>query len=337
MTAPGPNRPFHGRTAWLITDGKAGMDVQARGVADALGVNAVFKYVAPQGLQKLLAPWGAVAKAAQFGAPETLFAPPWPMLAIATGRQAIPFIRALKKAAGTKTFTVVLQDPKSGLGTADFIWVPEHDKLRGPNVLATTTSPHSFSAERMAALRAEMPADIAALKGPRVAVILGGKNGVYKFTDACDDRLKAALQSLATLGASFMITASRRTHPRLLRQVDQATATAQRLLWSGEGANPYAQFLAHADILIVTADSVNMTGEACATGKPVYVFTPSGGSPKFQRFHQSLMQHGATKPLPDTVPNLDGWSYEPIDAARHIAAEIDRRYLRRLAMLPEPV
>ncbi len=34
----GLERPLAGARCWLITDGKAGMDVQARGVADALGV-----------------------------------------------------------------------------------------------------------------------------------------------------------------------------------------------------------------------------------------------------------------------------------------------------------
>jgi uncharacterized protein len=331
------DRPFAGQTAWLITDGKAGMNVQAKGIADALGAQSVFKEVAPKGLQKFAAPWGPVARDEKFGQPGTLFAPPWPALAIATGRQSIPYVRALKKAAGSATFTVVLQDPKSGKGTADFIWVPAHDKLRGPNVLATLTSPHSFSAERLASLRATVPPDIAKLPSPRVAVVLGGKNGVYKFTDACDDRLRGALQSLAALGASFMITPSRRTHPRLLRQVDAATKDAPRILWQGDGDNPYPQFLAHADMLVVTADSVNMTGEACATGKPVYVFLPSGGSPKFQRFHEALTSAGATRALPDRVPTLDGWTYAPIDDARLIAAEINGRYLRRLAMLPEPV
>ena len=44
-----------------------------------------------------------------------------------------------------------------------------------------------------------------------------------------------------------------------------------------------------------------MTGEPCATGKPVYVFAPEGGSPKFTRFHEALRRHGATRPLPDPL------------------------------------
>ena len=125
-----------------------------------------------------------------------------------------------------------------------------------------------------------------------------------------------------------MITPSRRSHKRLIRAADTATSNRPRILWDGEGDNPYPQFLAHADVLIVTADSVNMCGEACATGKPVYVFTPSGGSPKFSRFHDGLAASGATKPLPIDFAQFDQWAYPPIDSAAMIAAQINARWCR---------
>jgi uncharacterized protein len=323
-----PARPLAGQTAWLITDGKAGMDVQAKGVADALGLAYEVRHVAPTGAYRFFAPYAPVRRQDR-----ALLAPPYPALAIATGRLAIPYLRALKKAAGLQTFTVILQDPKTGPGSADLVWVPAHDRLRGLNVVTTLTAPHSFTAARLASLRMAMPADIAALPGPRVAVILGGKNGVYKFTDACDDRIEASLQSMARLGVSFMITPSRRTHARLLAKVDRATVHAPRILWSGDGPNPYADFLAHADALVVTADSVNMCGEAAATGRPVYVFTPSGGSPKFMRFHDGLRLCGAVRPLPSTFDELPVWTYAPLDAAATIASAIEDRWMKRGAML----
>ncbi len=327
------HRALAGKTAWLMTDGKMGMDVQVRGIADALGLNAVMKHVAPSGAYKFLAPYAPVAPREKFGTAASAFAPPWPDMAIATGRLSIPYLRAVKRRAGLSTYTIILQDPKTLANAADLIWVPQHDNRRGPNVITTLTAPHSFTPVRFDKLRAQMPAPIAALPGPRIAVILGGKNGIYKFTDACDDRLQTSLASLAKLGASFMITPSRRTHPRLLAKVDTATATAPRILWTGEGENPYPDFLAHADALVVTADSVNMCGEAAATGKPVYVFQPRGGSPKFDRFHAGLVAHGAVRPLPDTLDRLDTWTYEPLDAAKLIAIEIERRYQRRHDML----
>ncbi len=325
-------RPLAGLKAWIITDDKAGMQVQARGVAEVLGVAYEAKQVAPSGVWRVLAPYGPPDPADGKG-PAGFLKPPWPDVAIATGRLAVPYIRALKKLAGPAVFTVVLQDPKTSARTADLIWVPEHDRRRGANVITTLTAPHGFSPERLARLRREVPDFVATLPGPRVGVILGGKNAVYKFTDADDDRLEASLVSLAQLGASFMITPSRRTHQRLVRAVDRATKASPRFLWNGEGDNPYPAILAHADLFVVTGDSVNMTGEPLATGKPVYVFEPSGGSAKFRRFHEALRRYGATRALPEAVKSLETWSYTPLDSAAEIAAEIAQRMARRRHML----
>jgi hypothetical protein len=240
-------------------------------------------------------------------------------------------MRALRRHAGQETFTVVMQDPKTGLGTADMIWVPEHDRLRGSNVFTTLTAPHGLTPARLAELRQTMPPAIAAVAAPRVAVLLGGKNAVYKFRDEDDARLIGALQSLGGLGASFLVTPSRRTHPRLLDAVELATRPFPRVLWDGRGSNPYGDFLAHADLLVVTADSVNITGEACATGKPVLVFAPSGGSAKFRRFHAALEARGATRPLPEQLDAIPEWRYQPLHSVDEIAREIERRWLLHAA------
>lgn len=325
-------RPLAGLRAWLITDDKAGMQVQARGVAEALGVEWELKQVAPKGIWRLAAPYGPPDPRDSFGAGK-LLAPPWPDIAIATGRQSIPYLRALRRKAGPGMFAVVLQDPKTSARTADLIWVPAHDRRRGPNVITTLTAPHGFSPERLATLAQTMPEHIAALPGPRVAVILGGKNAVYRFTEADDDRIEASLASIARLGASFLVTPSRRSHQRLIRAVDRATAGSPRFVWDGTGDNPYPAFLAHADLFVVTGDSVNMTGEPLATGRPVYVFEPSGGSAKFARFHEALRRYGATRTLPAEVKSLEGWTYQPLSSAQEIARAIEERFGRRRAML----
>ena len=325
---------LRGMRGWLICDGKAGMMVQLRGVADALGLDYEMKIVKPSGLAQILSPWAPTSSDGEMGQDAGLFAGPFPDIAIATGRASIPYLRKLRRLAGPSCYSVVLQDPKTGRNTADLIWVPAHDRRRDVNVITTLTSPHSFSQERLVDLRSSMPASIAAMPGPRVAVILGGKNGSYKFTDADADRLGRSLESLKALGASFMITPSRRSHQRLVRTVETATAGAPRILWDGSGDNPYPSFLAHADMLVVTADSVNMTGEACSTGQPVYVFSPSGGSAKFIRFHDALRAHGATRELPDGFDAFETWSYEPLNSAEFIGREICQRWLQRQRMVP---
>jgi mitochondrial fission protein ELM1 len=325
-----------GASAWLITDGSAGMRVQAEGVAAALGLDAKIMTVSPRGIWRMMAPWGPVAPGERFGQPGAMFSKPWPDVAIAVGRASIPYIRALKRQAGPACFTIVLQDPRSGPDTADLIWVPEHDRRRGPNVITTVISPHGVTLDRIETLRRNPPPDIDTLPEPRVAVLLGGRTKTYRFGNADEARLETALKQIAGLNASFMVTTSRRTHRDLLRAAEAGTSGAPRVIWRGpeDGENPYPHFLANADWFVVTADSVNMTGEACATGRPVYVFHPTGGSAKFNRFHEGLETAGFARPLPELVNRLDTWTYEPQLTAEVIAREIERRYDRRRAVLP---
>jgi mitochondrial fission protein ELM1 len=318
-----------GRSGWIVSDGKAGNDTQSRGVFDALGLSYRVKRVEPSGIWKVLAPWGPVDPAERFGTAASQFHPPWPDFAIAVGRLTTPYIRRLKRLAGDATYTVILQDPKVGARAADLFWVPEHDRRRGPNVFTTLTAPHSFTARRLADLERSMPPEIAALPAPRIAVSLGGPNGDYRYTPANLAHLASALGSLAALGAGLMITPSRRTPADIAARVREATVRWRGWFWDGGGENPYPAFLAHADAFVAPADSVNMVGEPCATGKPVWVFAPEGGSPKFARFHAALARHGATRPLPARFERLETWSYAPLNSAEAIAAEIARRWLER--------
>ena len=88
--------------------------------------------------------------------------------------------------------------------------------------------------------------------------------------------------------------------------------------------------LACADAVVVTADSVNMTGEACATGKPVLLFEPTarGGQPpaKQKRLIDGLKRHGAVHLFQG---KLEGHAYEPLNSTPVIAEAIARAYIRR--------
>jgi mitochondrial fission protein ELM1 len=332
MRAPPPT--LAGARAWILSDGKAGHEALTRGVAEALGLAVEWKRVAPSGIWKSLAPWGPVAPSERFGAPGSAFAPPWPDIAFAAGRTTMPYLRALRKRAGLKTYTVVMMDPKTAPSSADLFWVPQHDKRRGPNVISTLTAPHPLSPARLVEIRDKGDDSIARLKSPRVAVLVGGPNERYRYPPETVGRLAESVRSLAGLDAGLMITVSRRTPPELIAALDAAVEGADALFWKGEGANPYAAFLAHADAFLVTADSVNMVGEAAATGRPIYVFEPEGGAPKFTAFHDALRAQGVTRNAPAHFETLERWDYPPLYAATAIAREIETRWQRRKAMQP---
>ncbi len=312
-----------GQRAWIVSDGVRGHLTITGGVAEALGLAVEVKPVAPRWLWRNLAPRGPADPEVM----KALLAGPLPSIVFGAGRQTVPFVRALKRAGQGRVFTVIFQAPKAGTECAHLIWAPEHDRLKGGNVISTLVPPHRFSTERLAELRRDGPADIAALPSPRVALFLGGPGGSYDWSPAAIAAFAEALRGVAPHAGSFLITPSRRTPPALLQATDDATASRPRILWQGSGDNPYPQFLAQGDMFIVTADSVNMAGEAAATGRPVYIFTPPGGRTKFQRFHDALAAHGVARPLPASASSaLGGWTYEPLQAAAEVAAEIERRW-----------
>ena len=154
---------LHADSAWILTDGKAGDETQCLGLAAALGVEPELRRVAPRAPWVWLMPWGPIDPREAPGRPASPIAPPFPDLLIASGRRAVPYVRQVKRASGGRTFTVILKDPRTGTSAADFIWVGEHDRLRGENVMATLTPPHRISAARIAAARAAPPAALAAL------------------------------------------------------------------------------------------------------------------------------------------------------------------------------
>src|SRR6185369_4221368 len=78
------------------------------------------------------------------------------------------------------------------------------------------------------------------------------------------------------VGGSLMVTTSRRTGDRLAEAIeDFLTAPVYFYDWKDEDVeskNPFFAFLGLADAVIATGDSISMCSEACATGKPVYIY-----------------------------------------------------------------
>jgi mitochondrial fission protein ELM1 len=312
-----------GRSAWVVTDGKAGDVAHCLGVAERLGLAPEQRIVQPRALFAALMPRGPIDPTEAPDKPGSPLEPPFPDLAIASGRRAVAYLRALKRASGGKTFTIFLKDPRTGPDAADFIWVPEHDKLRGANVLTTLTSPHRITPEALDAARRDPPAAIAVLARPRAALLLGGDSKDFRFRPQDIARLTAEVSMLAG-EASLMVTASRRTPAALAEAIRAVVAgSGGGFFWDGNGPNPYRAMLANADAIVATADSVNMVGEAVATGRPVLLFTPSGGTAKIHRFLAGLSAQGAVRPF---TGRLETYTYPPVDATPLIAITLAERF-----------
>ncbi|MBX2804403.1 MAG: mitochondrial fission ELM1 family protein [Hyphomicrobiales bacterium] len=308
-----------GRKAWIISDGVAGHQAITGGVADCLKLDHELRTIKPRGIWRRLAPNGPADPELL----QDLLKSPLPDIAFGAGRQTVPFMRALMKAG---VFTVIFQAPRTWRASADLIWAPAHDRLKGEHVITTLTPPHRFTPDRIENLRNGLPDHILALPPPRVTLLLGGPGAGYHYDGKTVARFAKALEAVSQRAGSFLLTPSRRTPPELLAAAKTVIAQKPHRLWEGHGENPYPDFLAAADTFLVTADSVNMTGEACATGRPVFVFYPSGGRPKFRAFHNALENYGATRRLEPDLADFTPWRYQPLVATEEVAQKIAKRW-----------
>ena len=332
LTPEGASAALTGARAWILTDGKAGDAAQCAGVAERLGLNAEARVVNPRALFALLMPFGPIDPRDAPGKSGSPVAGPYPDIVIASGRRAAPYVKAVKRASGGRTFTVILKDPRTGAGSADFLWVPRHDRLRGENVLATLTSPHRFSPDVLAQARAEhwlaspvQPRGNDAAMPSTVVLLIGGDSKNHRFTETDIARLCDGLEKMTARGFRVLATPSRRTPLRLAARTREIVLKAGGFWYDGQGPNPYPRLLAVADAFVITADSVNMLGEAAATGKAIYVFEPSGGTRKTRAFLSGLEQAGATRPF---TGEAEFFTYKPIDSTPEIAAALASAYLR---------
>jgi uncharacterized protein len=313
----------HALNLRILSDGRAGHEAQTLGIAEALGLKPDVRHIRPRKIFELLAPFGPLdwrERESRAGSP---IGTPWPDIALAAGRRALPYLQRLKRASGRQVFTIYVNRPATGRSAADLIVSPLHDGFFGPNVVTTITPANRVSPEFLARLRRDPDPRVVALPPPRAALLVGGDNRHFKFTPPVATALQEAVRALFAAGHSVMATASRRTPPTIVEALRTALDEGAGWLWDGEGENPYFSMLAAADLIVVTADSVSMIGEAVATGAPVHIFAPSGGSPKIKLFLERLQSEDAVRPWTGTP---ERWTYTPINETPRIAAAIRRAY-----------
>lgn len=318
---------------WVITDGRAGNEAQALGLAEAIArrrpAKITLRRVAPKAWTARLPArmWHALG-ASEGGWPFTAYSarvrrikPPWPDLVIGAGRRIAPLVAALRQLHGVNVVQIL--DPRMPLADFDLVAVPEHDRVTGPNVVATVGSIGRMTPDTVAAAAEPWRDRLAALPQPRLAVLLGGPSAAARFGGGAAGRLSVALQGLADHGHGLMVTPSRRTPEGLVARLHDLLGD-RALVWDRTGENPYPGILGLADAVLVTQDSVNMASEAASTGKPVHIFPLNRVSAKIRRFHTALEARGATRRFEGRI---EAWDYPPLAEADRVAAEVDARLL----------
>ena len=306
-----PPEPTHSTHAWALTDGNAGNVRQATALSSALGYathdlrlqpRAPWRWLAPR-----LLPGARFAFAADFA--RLLQLPP----ALAT---------RLLPARGTKSVQIL--DPRIDPSHWDLVVAPEHDGLRGDNVVTVLGSLNPVDDGWLAAARQHF-ARFADLPAPCTALLLGGNSAHWHFDAEAFETLATEIETiLARDGGSLLLTASRRTPAQIVAGLQSRFGKHPGVIWRSEedGENPYPGLLAWADRIVCTPDSVNMLSEACATRVPVFVFEPRrlGGRPC--KFLDALLTHGRVRELDAAMAPFEA---EPLRETARIATVVRER------------
>jgi mitochondrial fission protein ELM1 len=316
-----------GPTLWVLADHRAGNRSQALGVAEATGLPFVIKELTYGRLADLP---GVLLGRTFLGLTEKsrkILSPPWPDAAIAAGRRAATVARAIKRLSGGETCLLQIMIPR-GMPTNDFdiVAAPAHDSPgNAPNIVEVTGAPHRITGAKLRGA-AEMWEDAFALYArPLIVVLIGGSTRRRAFTTDMARDLGARANGLALrYGGTLLISTSPRTDPAaasaFLREV---TVPKHVFRFGDDTANPYQGYLALADFVIVTGDSVSMCCEALASPAPTYIYAPPAlTAPRHAKFHRELYAGGYARPLGDT---LEQWPRAPLNEAHRLARLLNQR------------
>ncbi len=317
---------------WALMDDRRGSVGQALGIITALDnqkITAVEKkivYTKTASLPNWLRGRSLLGLTAESKAEIT---PPFPDYVMSISRRTVPVARYIKKLSPQTKLIQLMHPGNTGINDFSLIVVPEHDKNKKctANVHYIIGCPHRVTPEYLSTAKEEWASEFADLPKPLTAVIVGG---AIKGKPFSDENALALGQSIRKFkektGGSILITTSRRTGINAekiilneIKDIPQYT-----FLWGDTKKNPYSGFLACADNIIVTGDSVSMCCEATGTGKPIYLFTGKNWlTSKHQRFVQSLCDGKCATMIDDE----NAATFKPqnsLNAAQEIAELIEK-------------
>jgi uncharacterized protein len=261
---------------WILASPHAGDNTQLFALADALGWPYETKRLIYRPSERLLRFLGQATLAALSKESLDKIMAPFPDLIIAAGRASEAIASWIRKFGNGDARLVFIGTPWGDLARFDLvIATPQYALARRANVLMSSLPLHRVHAEALAAAAQSWRPRLQHLPRPLTAVLVGGSSGPYVFDQASAERLGRDVSRLAhERGGALLVSTSARTGLKASQALAAAISVpSYHYDWASGGSdNPYLAFLALAERIVVTADSISMISEASATGKPVLLF-----------------------------------------------------------------
>ena len=305
---------------WSLTDGSQGMISQTKGLANELSVN--IKEIKTE----IIFPWNNLQPGILpiFGwiFKNNLPSNNVPDIVISCGRKSVYLSIYLKKIF-SKVINIHIQNPKVSSKYFSYVIAPNHDNLKGRNIINSTGALHYFKLENHKnSLDNTNNANL-------VSCIIGGENNHYLFSlkEANDLCFKIKDLKKKNSNLNFLVITSRRTSNQVKNLLKNELSLFAKV-WLGEGKNPYKFALYNSEFFIITSDSTSMVSEASITGKPIYIYQLpfKRKSVRFKRFHEEFNTLKITRDL-ITSDKLEKWSYDKLDESKRIAGIIKKRII----------
>ncbi|RMH46108.1 MAG: hypothetical protein D6686_15960 [Alphaproteobacteria bacterium] len=302
------------RRVWALSDGVPGHEARTRGILAALRrLGPVEAQILPGALRGRWAR-GVMALAGP-GAP-------WWLVA-ACHRMELPAGRPdLVTGAGGRTqFLAAALAARFGV-PALFAGLPRHiDGHRFAAVLCPYPVPGlgnlielelPLSDVEPETARAAGAALRARAGGPVWTLLAGGDGAGYRYEAPEWTALgRAVAEGAARAGARLCLATSRRTgaaaEAALRAGLGAAAGAAPAALWWAQGdRGPVLPLIGAADLVLVTADSASMIGEAVAAGRPVVALEPAlaAPAPRHRAVLTGLAARGRLQLMPIARPAL---------------------------------
>jgi len=319
---------------WLLLDDRDGNCSQVLGIEQALNIKCIKKKFQYNFLSRLPNIFLQNTIAHIKFSDRKQFKAPWPKVIIGCGRKSAPIGLWIKKQSNNYSKYIQIMWPSYPYKNIDLVFTPYHDEIKNKNnVIEILTAPNIFNEKLIYESYNKWNNKFGALVSPKISVIIGGDTKKHKLSINHIKVLFKNINNILIDKGSVMISSSRRTSKESLIQIKKEIKDLKfkTIFWDVKDntPNPYRGFLAHADLIIVTGDSVSICSEVCSAGKPLLIYAPKDITiNKHNKFHKLLIEKGIAKYLDDfKIKDLNNFIYKPIYESENIANIIKNKYL----------
>ena len=287
------HRGNHHPRVWLLNGPRPGDNNQVLGLGETLGwpfeLKSVGFHSSPPVPKMISSQLRSLALAGVDRRRSSALQAPWPDLVISAGRELEPVARWIKKQSGNRARLVHMGRPWSRLDAFDLIIsTPQYFLPERENILLNELPLHRVTDRRLEEARALWEPRFAHLPRPYTVVLLGGNSGSFVLSCAKARRLGKLVNALTRgSGGSLLVTSSARTPADAYHDFLDGVGGPRHVHHWGAQENPYFGYLALADRIVITGESVSMLAEANVTGKPLLIYDiaerPAPDMPPWQR------------------------------------------------------